>query len=286
MKKILITGKNSYIGNRVEEWFEKTPSKYSVDKITVRDSSWEKVDFSCYDTVLHLAGIAHVSRDPKMEKLYYKVNRDLTVEIAKKAKSQGVKQFIFMSSIIVYGNSTTNLGEIDLNTVPKPKDFYGQSKLDAEKYINELADSNFNILVIRPPMIYGRGSKGNYRKLSTIAKKTPIFPDLDNERSMLHIDNLCEFIKLMIDNQESGLFFPQNVEYTKTSEMVEVIARVHGKKMVLTKTFNPLIKILIRRINIFNKMFGNLKYKKEISNYKEEYRIRSFIESIKQTEKN
>ena len=64
-----------------------------------------------------------------------------------------------------------------------------------------------------------------------LAQKLPVFPDIDNQRSMLHIDNLCEFIRLMIDNEESGLFFPQNREYVKTSEMVKLIAEVHGKKI-------------------------------------------------------
>lgn len=284
MKNILITGKNSYIGTSVEKWLMKEPDKYSVDTIDMKDPSWKEKDFSKYDVVFHVAGIAHVSSDPKMEDLYYKVNRDLTVEVAKKAKSEGVKQFIFMSSIIVYGDSTSSQRVIGRDTVPTPSNFYGDSKLQAEKGINPLSSEDFKIVIVRPPMIYGKGSKGNYPKLSKLAKITPVFPDIDNERSMLHIDNLCQFIKVMIDHEETGLWFPQNQEYVKTSELVKTISEVHEKKIIMTKVFNPILKVMFR-IEIVNKVFGNLVYKKSMSDYEIlNYCIRSFRDSIELTE--
>ncbi|MGO1372084.1 MAG: NAD-dependent epimerase/dehydratase family protein [Senegalia sp. (in: firmicutes)] len=285
MKNILITGKSSYIGNKLEEWLLKTPDRYNIDKISVRDESWMQKDFFKYDVVFHVAGIAHVSTDPNMEEKYYKVNRDLTIDIAKKAKEDGVNQFIFMSSIIVYGDSTSIMRVITRDTIPEPSNFYGNSKLQAEEGIKPLEDDNFKIAIIRPPMIYGKGSKGNYPKLAKLAKITPIFPDIDNKRSMLHIDNLCEFLKLMIENEESGLFFPQNEEYVKTSEMVRIIGEVHGKKVRLTKAFNPLIKVMIERMNVVNKVFGNLVYDKSMSKYDKEYRICDLKESIELTER-
>jgi len=200
MKKILITGANSYIGTSLEKWLEQYPEKYSVDTIDMKDKRWKEKSFTGYDVVFHVAGIAHISTDPKMEDLYYKVNRDLAIVTAKKAKKEGVKQFIFMSSIIVYGDSSSDKRIIDRNTIPKPSNFYGDSKLQAEKGIKPLESDEFKIVILRPPMIYGKDSKGNYPKLAKAAKKLPIFPDIDNQRSMLHIDNLCEFIKLMIDN--------------------------------------------------------------------------------------
>src|SRR5690625_3112032 len=229
MKKVLITGKNSYVGNNLERWLNQYPEKYMVDKISLRNESWKEHDFSIYDVVVHVAGIAHVSTDPNMEDLYYKVNRDLTIEVAKKSKTEHVKQFIFLSSIIVYGDNPSKDGVIDEHTVPIPSNFYGRSKLEAEEGIRPLKSENFNVVIIRPPMIYGKDSKGNYPKLAAFARKSSIFPDFDNKRSMIHIDNLSEFIRLMIDHKESGLFFPQNKEYVKTSEMVRLIAEVHGK---------------------------------------------------------
>ena len=283
MKKILITGKDSYIGTSLEKWLSQWPDKYTVDTVDMTSASWKEKDFSKYDVVFHVAGIAHVSSDPKLKNLYYKVNRDLTIATARKAKNEGVQQFIFMSSIIVYGDSPSN-GVIDRNTVPKPSNFYGDSKLQAEEGIKPLENESFKIVILRPPMIYGKGSKGNYPRLAKLARKVPVFPDIDNQRSMLHIDNLCEFIKLMIDNKESGLFFPQNKEYVKTSEMVRLIADVHGKKIRLMKVFNPFIKLMYR-IGTVNKVFGNMVYDKSMSEYdKGNYQLKDLRESILRTE--
>lgn len=285
MKNILITGKNSYIGTSLENWLIRESDKYKVDTVDMKDGSWKEKDFSSYDVVFHVAGIAHVSSDPKMEDLYYKVNRDLTIETAQKAKAEGVKQFIFMSSIIVYGDSSSSKRVIDRNTVPTPSNFYGNSKLQAEEGIKHLESDDFKIVVVRPPMIYGKGSKGNYPRLANMAKKIPVFPGIDNERSMLHIDNLCEFIKVMINHEETGLYFPQNKEYVKTSELVKTIAEVHGKKIIMTKVFNPILRMMFG-IGIVNKVFGNLVYEKSMSDYdKANYRIRKFKESIELTEK-
>jgi UDP-glucose 4-epimerase len=288
LKKILITGANSYIGTSFEKWVAQWPDKYSVDTVDMIDGTWKEKDFSGYDVVFHVAGIAHVSADPKMEDLYYKVNRDLAIETAKKAKYDGVKQFIFMSSIIVYGDSghINKKRVITRDTIPNPTNFYGNSKLQAEEGIKPLESNEFKVVILRPPMIYGKGSKGNYPKLAKMARKLPVFPDIDNERSMLHIDNLCEFIRLMIDNEERGLFFPQNKEYVKTSEMVRLIAEAHGKKIKLTRVFNPLLKILGNFTGVINKAFGNLVYEQSLSEYAESYRIRDLRESIVITEKN
>ena len=284
MKKILITGADSYIGTSVEKWLERYPDRYQVDTVDMRTDSWKEKGFSPYDIVFHVAGIAHVSTDPKQEDLYYRVNRNLAVETAEKAKKDGVRQFIFMSSIIVYGDSTAEQSIIDQNTAPSPGNFYGDSKLQAEKGLRALQGDSFRVVILRPPMIYGKGSKGNYPKLAKAAQRLPIFPDFDNQRSMLYIDNLCEFIRLMVENEESGLFFPQNREYVKTSEMVRLVAEAHGKKIKLVRVFNPIIRGMLGRVGIVKKVFGNLVYQKAMSEYKEEYRIRGFYESIKASE--
>lgn len=284
MKKVLITGINSYVGNSFGEWIAQYPEKYQVEKISLRDDSWQEENFSQYDSIVHVAGIAHVSKDPKLEEEYYKINRDLTIKIAEKAKAEGVNQFIFMSSIIVYGNGVKKDGVINRNTIPKPRDFYGKSKLQAEEGITLFNDANFKVAIIRPPMIYGKDSKGNYPRLAKVARKLPIFPNFDNKRSMLHIDNLSEFLRLMIENEENGLFFPQNKEYVKTSEMVRLIAKVHGKKIKLVHFSNPILKIMKNRIEIINKVFGDLVYDQELSKYKEAYHSKNLYESIKATE--
>jgi len=257
---------------------------YEIDKISVRGDAWKNEDFSIYDSIVHVAGIAHVSRDPKMEDLYYRVNRDLTIELAEKAKKENVAQFIFLSSIIVYGENIDNDGVINKDTIPKPSNFYGNSKLQAEEGITPLQDDTFNVAIIRPPMIYGKGSKGNYPKLAKLARISPIFPNIENKRSMLHIDNLSEFLKLMIDNEESGLFFPQNKEYVQTSHLVKTIAEVYGKKIWLVKLFNFILSPLRKKQGIVNKVFGDLVYDLNMSEYKNSYHINNFRESIKKTE--
>lgn len=288
MKEILITGVNSYIGTSFKKWLAQWPDKYEVDTIDMVDSSWKEKDFSGYDTVYHVAGIAHNDTgkaDDKKKSLYYKVNTDLAIETAKKAKADGVKQFIMMSSIIVYGASA-KIGQIKVinrDTEPAPISFYGDSKLRAEQGILSLQDENFNVVILRTPMVYGKGSKGNYPILVKYALKLPFFPDIDNQRSMIYIENLMEFVKLMVDNNESGIFYPQNKEYVKTSDMVRLVAEAHGKKINMTKLFNPAIK-LFKNNTILQKVFGNLCYDLDISRYKQKYELNDFKSSIYRTE--
>lgn len=282
MKKILITGADSYIGTSVEKWLGKDPEKYQVDTVDMRTDSWKEKDFSPYDVVFHVAGIAHVKETKENQDLYYQVNRDLAYETATKAKSDGVRQFIFLSSMSVYGIDT---GVIDKNSSFNPETSYGKSKFQAEELISPLKNENFTVTILRPPMIYGKDCKGNYQRLAHFALKAPLFPDIKNRRSMLYIDNLCEFIRLMIENEESGLFFPQNKEYVKTSEMVRLIAEAHGKRIKLVQAFNPIIRGMIGRVGIVKKVFGNLVYQKEMSEYKEEYRVRDFYDSVNETER-
>jgi UDP-glucose 4-epimerase len=285
MKKILITGKNSFIGTSVEKWLLHDPSKYSVDTLDMKGTAWKQSDFSKYDVIFHVAGIAHVSASPKLKDLYFQVNRDLAIETAVKAKNDGVKQFIFMSSIIVYGDSSSHERIIDINTIPTPSNYYGLSKLQADEGIQKMESENFKVVVLRPPMIYGKGSRGNYPRLASVAKKIPIFPDFNNQRSMLHIDNFCEFVKVMIDHEEKGLFFPQNTDYVKTSLMVKLIREVNGKNTVMTDKFNGLIRLFFN-FGMIRKLFGNLVYEKSMSEYvNQDYRIRTFRESIELTEK-
>ena len=291
MKRIRITGANSYIGTSFENYInESFADRYTVDTVDMIDGSWREKDFSGYDAVFHVAGIAHsdtgkVSEERK--RFYYQINTDLTIETAKKAKSDGVRQFIFMSSAIVYGDSAP-IGKkkvITKETPLSPANFYGDSKVQAEKGILPLADDRFRVVILRPPMIYGKGSKGNYPQLSKFAQKLPFFPNVKNERSMLFVGNLVEFVRLMIENEESGIFFPQNAQYTGTSEMVKLIAESHGKKISLIKGFTWLLKIMSHVTGLVNKAFGNLSYDMDLSEYKENYRRFSLEESVRKTEK-
>ena len=210
MKKVLITGANSYIGTSFEKYVKENNVDFEIDTLDLLDPKWENYDFSGYDSVFHVAGIAHFSKDESKKELYYKVNTELTDNVAKVAKQAGVDQFVFMSSIIVYGDSTSGERVITKQTKPNPSDFYGDSKWQAEQKLNKLSDNTFKVVIIRPPMIYGKGSKGNYPKLSKLAQRSPIFPKFLNSRSMLHIDNLSEFLVQIILKNRDGVYFPQN----------------------------------------------------------------------------
>lgn len=284
MKKVLITGAESYIGTSVEKWLLDSADAYQVDTLDVRDDKWSHHDFSVYDTVFHVAGIAHFSKDESKRDLYYAVNTKLTEKVARLAKEAGVSQFIFMSSIIVYGDSTAAERVITRATEPSPSDFYGDSKLKAEQALQKLADNRFKVAILRPPMIYGKGSKGNYPRLAKLAVRVPVFPKITNQRSMLHIDNLCAFIEGVIKENLSGLYFPQNREYVSTSELVYTIAKVHGKTVKLTSLLNPLISLLFE-LDTIKKMFGNLVYEKSMSQYDFDYQVRDFEETVQATEK-
>lgn len=289
MKRILVTGKNSYIGNEFCDYIKQFP-QYIADKISVREKSWENTNFTGYDSIFHVAGIAHADVgkvSAKERELYYKVNTDLTIALAKKAKEEGVGQFIFMSSAIVYGDSAP-LGKekiITGDTFPVPANFYGDSKLKAEEGIRKLESNIFKVVILRPPMIYGRGSRGNYPVLSKFAKKLPIFPKVKNQRSMLYIGNLTEFIRLMIENEESGIFFPCNKEWSNTSELVQMIAAVHGRRVLLVPGCGWMLGLLRHVSGMVDKAFGSLVYDTELGEYKKDYRKYDLKKSIQLTEK-
>ncbi|RHJ14471.1 sugar transferase [Mediterraneibacter gnavus] len=288
-KKVLIAGQGSYIGTAVERWLLKDKDHYQVDTLDMQDETWRDTDFSQYDVVYHVAGIAHAdvgNVTEEQKQLYYKVNTDLTIEVVERARQAKVKQFIFMSSMIVYSGCKENF--ITSETEPCPLNFYGDSKWRADQKIQEMDAENFKVVVLRPPMIYGKGSKGNYPQLAKLASKLPVFPIVKNQRSMLHIDNLCQFVKLMIDNEEHGVFFPQNGEYSNTSDMVQMIAEVKGHRIIMIPFVGIFIKLLekvpgkIGGLTI--KAFGNSSYDMSMSEYKENYRVNSLRKSIVLTE--
>lgn len=281
MKKVLITGKNSYIGKSLINWLKKYPDKYYTEELDLHDISWKEKDFSDFDVVFHVAGIAHIKETSDNRDLYYKVNRDLAYETALKAKKAGVGQFIFLSSMSIYGIKT---GGINENTLINPSSAYGKSKFEAEILINKLqVENDFTITILRPPMVYGKGCKGNYQKLANLALKTPIFPKINNKRSMIYIDNLTELVKILIDNDLGGTFHPQNQTFIDVSELVYFINLANHSSVYMTKVFNYFIKLL--NIKIIKKVFGSLFYKKDISSLHLGYNIVNFKQSIIDTEK-
>lgn len=254
--KILITGAGSYIGMCFEEYMKNFPD-YQVDTLDMLQKNWESKDFSSYDSIYHVAGIAHRKETEENAYLYYEVNRDLVLKVAEKAKRENVKQFVFLSSMSVYG---VEEGVITKDTPPNPKSNYGKSKIQAEELLEKLRSDDFKIVVMRPPMVYGDGCKGNYQMLVKFAEKLPVFPDYENKRSMIHVDNLSAFVKSLIDEEKEGLFFPQDENYVCTCKMVKEIASGMGKNMKLLKIMNPAVSILKKFTTRGKKAFGDLIY--------------------------
>ncbi|EZP59697.1 NAD-dependent epimerase/dehydratase family protein [Exiguobacterium sp. RIT341] len=255
MKKVLITGENGYVSKNLVSKFKAENIK--CESKSVRETEYEKIDFTSYSTVIHTAAVVHRKGS---EKEYINVNRDLTIKIAKDCKKNGVSHFIFLSTMNVFGKTK---GPIDRNTPLNPKTLYGKSKLAAEIKLKELEDKNFKIAIIRPPMVYGKNSPGNYRTLSKLSRYLYVVPLIENKRSMIFIDNLSQFILYVYDNHKSGLFHPQNDEYICTSNLIMNIRKVNKQKTFKIKLFNNLIIKQVNNNPLFEKIFGDLYYVKQ-----------------------
>ena len=289
MKRVLITGAGSFIGTSLEAYLSQWPDQFRVETLDMEQPSWQDHDFSGYDTVFHVAGVAHsdTGRLTAAERdRYFRVNRDLAVETAQTARAAGVKQFLFMSTAVVYGAGAP-VGRnkiITKDTAPAPENLYGQSKLQAERGILDLEGPDFRVVILRPPLIYGPGCKGNYPVLRKLALAFPAFPRVENRRSMLYIGNFVEFLRLVIEREDRGIFHPQNREYVNTSDLARQIAAAHGKKLWLIPGCGWALKLLSHLTDLVDKAFGSLCYDQALSQYPREYRRFTLEESIRETE--
>ena len=285
MKRILITGANSYTGNAIAEHLTSWP-EYDVSTISLRGDSWRSENFGGFDTVIHTAGLAHDSTKSSDKEAYFRVNSQLAFDTAQKAMNDGVSQFIFMSSSIVYGKSAAIGHEkiITRSTPLSPESCYGESKVKAENMLASLDGDKFRVCILRCPMIYGKNCRGNYPVLSKIARRLPFFPKIKNTRSMLYVKNFAEFVRLMIENNERGIFWPQNGEYSDTSEIVRMIAESHGKNIALIPGCEIPLKIFAHFSGLVNKAFGSLAYDMSLSDYRENYRLYDLRRSIEESE--
>lgn len=288
MKRILITGKDSYIGVSFERYVERRhPGRFRIDTLDMKNDLWRERDFSGYDAVFHVAGIAHadvggVTEEGKQK--YYEVNTRLALDTAAKAKAEGVAQFVFMSSMIVYGAREM----VSEDTAPAPENFYGDSKWQGDLGVRKLAAENFQVAVLRPPMVYGPGSRGNYPKLARMAKSLPVFPQVNNRRSMIYIENLCEFLYCVMADGRGGVFFPQNRETVSTGELVQEIAKCAGHRIRVTSLLAPCVAVGKRMPgkvgNLCRKAFGSSFYEPGMGDAEWDYEVADWKESVRRTE--
>ena len=288
MKKILITGKGSYLGNSLKAYLEAFGDCYQVDCLSLRSGDWKEQSFRGYDAVYHTAAIVHQprSKDAPGELARYRaVNCDLAVDAAKKAKAEGVRQFVFLSTMAVYG-LTAAFGKtvtITAQTPTAPTDNYGLSKLEAERALLSLEGPDFRVAILRPPMIYGKDCKGNFRSLVSFARRLPFVPKVPNRRSMLYVGSLNRLVQQIIDREDRGIFCPQDPEYVNTSAMVQAIAASQGKHLLLIPGFSWALHLLRHLTGAVDKAFGSLVYDKALSKLEEDYCIASFPDSVKQS---
>lgn len=276
---ILVTGEKGYVSSSLA--VSMRAKGHKVKQTSIR-SKINEDELNNVDVIVHCAAMVHKKEKKFTIEEYERVNHKKTVELASLAKEQGVKLFIFMSTMSVYG---TAQGIINETTPLKPNTFYGISKLHAEESLLNMEDKNFGIAIIRPPMVYGYQAPGNYQLLSKLAKQTPIFPLIKNQRSMIFIDNLIEFINLVANSKDRGVFHPQNQEYVQTSELVKQIAENHGKKIILSPFSGKALMSLFGSQRLVNKVFGDLVYSKELSHFRGNvYQKVGFKESVSLSE--
>ena len=279
MKKILISGSNSYIGISLERFLSQWPEQYQVDTLDVIGDGWKSADITGYDAVFHVAGIAHQKETDENRHLYFEVNRDLAVEMARKAKSAGIPHFIFMSTMSVYGKES---GVITPATQPDPQNGYGQSKLEAEEAMHAMEDAHFRVAVLRPPMVYGKNCRGNFQTMKKLVEKSPVFPAVNNQRSMISIDNLCSFVRLAVDEQLCGTFFPQNREPVSTTAMARIIADTLGRRVWFSRPAGIAVQALAAVYPTARKAFSSLTYE-GCEQHGFRYCVEDFEESVRRS---
>lgn len=282
MFNILIIGKTGYVSKCFQSYIKQFPD-IEITAISVRNDEWKKMNFSSYHAVFNAIGLAHDNARKGTDKQFRYLNAVLPVQIAEKAKKDGVKTFVHMSSMIVYGENEDieNQSLINEKTKPNPAGIYGMSKLEGEKALLTLNDKSFKVAIIRAPLIFNENATDNFKRLKDFAMRYSVFPKINNIRSMLYADNLCELVRLIAVENGSGYYYPQDEDYYCTSQLVKDIANASGKKMHLIKIFNPIIYILSKKILLIRKVFGSLAYEKSVSEaFEGRYRVVSYKETI------
>ncbi|MEG2513485.1 MAG: NAD-dependent epimerase/dehydratase family protein [Acetivibrio sp.] len=272
MKRVLIIGKTSYIGRSWKDYMEKNHGDLplQIDCVGAVNEEWKTANLKEYEVVVHMAALVHQKEEKAGEDAYRRVNYELPMEIAKGAKASGVGQFVFLSTMAVYGNVS---GKITKETKAQPETYYGIYKYKAEEELRALHTDKFRITIIRPPMVYGKDCKGNFKRLVKLAGISMAFPEISNKRSMLYIENLCEYLYLVLERQAYGIGCPQNPMPVETTDLFCKIRKAQNRKTMTTKAFNPLLIPLMKRIKSLDKMFGDCYYELENAEGSEDFWI-------------
>ncbi len=252
MTKILVTGANGFVGTRFLKY---NKDQFIIETISLRNNDWLKKNFSHIDAVVHLAGKAHEMQKVD-DQIYFDINYELTKAFFEKIKSDGVKHFIYFSSTKVYGDGEyDNLSE---QSPCNPTDAYGKSKLQAEQFLS--LQNSVLVSIVRPPLIYGPGVKGNMQKIMELcnSNKPLPFANINNKRSMVYVDNLIELINSIVFQKKTGVFVAGDATPLSTKTLVTEIRNALGKKRNLFSIPN-FLRNLIKKIKpaLYVRLFGS-----------------------------
>jgi nucleoside-diphosphate-sugar epimerase len=255
MIRILITGSQSFVGSNYIRH-----SKFrSIDEVSLFENTPDKIDFKSYDVVIHLVAIVHQTRQIN-DAEYFRVNRDLCIQVALEAKKAGVKQFVFLSTVKVYGGFNSNSEHWNESSACFPEDAYGKSKYEAEKILRTLENENFTISIIRTPLVYGEGVRANMKSIINLVQHSSILPlkNVRNKRNFTSAENLVAFIDRIIELKASGTFIAMDRGAISTSVLVKMISENLGKRIYLFRTPSFIIKIGMKVIpSLFERLYGS-----------------------------
>ena len=238
--RILITGTNSFIGSNFRRF-----SKFSgVTEISLRNTFPQSINLQNYDVLLHFAAIVHQDKKIRADE-YFSVNRDLTVSLARHAKKSGIKQFIFLSTVKVYGEHNESTKPWKEDSPCFPDEPYGKSKYEAEVEIKKLATQEFKIVIVRTPVVYGAGVKGNVLNLTKLIQKSFILPfgGINNNRHFTYIENLVGFLDRIIESKANGTYIVMDSESISTSYFVSCIAQNLNPGLINFKIPGVILKL-------------------------------------------
>ena len=264
--KVLVTGANGFVGRALCEQLkvighEVVPSVRRAsdipDAIILQEDdhlAWKNVLQGC-EAIIHLAGRAHVMQEQATDPMhaYRQANVVTTLKIARQAADCGVKRFIFLSTIKVNGESTLPEQFFTPEDIPNPQDPYAVSKWEAENLLKDLAkETGLEVVIIRPPLVYGPGVKGNFAKLIQLVQKgIPLpFGAIENQRSMIALGNFLEVIIRCADtikypNLAGEVFLVSDGKPLSTKALLQEIALAYGVKLRLISIPSAVIRFLL-----------------------------------------